>query len=283
MNKRLLYIFIGLSIFSFIIYNRIFRIRLPRELYIFPPFTNDVRWFFLFIVILWIFICIFIIYKSFLAFLEKEEKKTIFSSYSEIFALFINESIKEGYYFFRDIIGKYFYNNLYDIFSNFAPKYYNIMQILPKNSLLFISYFIRFLIVFMFLIDVFIFFKFNYFYKSLFLLLIPLFIKIIHYLLKDIAQENYNEYKDILGIKEKGINNRGEQLYSFNIKEDFSNLANQMDYFFNEFILCHNILVFLDSYDEAANFYNLRKNLIVYSLFLTGWSYILFKNLYLLI
>ena len=106
-------------------------------------------------------------------------------------------------------------------------------------------------------------------------------IKIIHYILKDIAQENYNEYHDILGIQYDGINDLGEQIYSFNIKEDYSNLANQIDYFMNEFILCRNILAFLDNYNETVNYYNLRINLIIYFLFFVGWVYILCKNIFL--
>ena len=127
----------------------------------------------------------------------------------------------------------------------------------------------------------FFFFEFKYFYKSLFLLIIPLIIKVVHFIFKDIAEENSNFFIDVLGIEDKGIDNQGKQIYSYNIKEEYSDSASEIGYYMNRFCICKDILFVIECYESYANHFNAKINLIVYSLFFIGWLSILLKNIYL--
>src|SRR3984957_4206481 len=177
-TKKNFYVIIGLSIFLFIFYVRIIRMRLPKDLDLFYP---DIKWIFLFVTINSIIMSLFIIYKNLCLYFHQEERETIFTIYGNKISAFIDKGILEGYDF---ICG--FHPHPYDIVSKIAD----------------------------------IFFKFNYFYKSLFLLVIPLIFKIIFYILRDFST-NITEIEEFINVAHV----EGDT-YKFTFKAEFKHFTN---------------------------------------------------------
>ena len=266
-TKKNFYVIIGLSIFLFIFYVRIIRMRLPKDLDLFYP---DIKWIFLFVTINSIIMSLFIIYKNLCLYFHQEERETIFTIYGNKISAFIDKGILEGYDF---ICG--FHPHPYDIVSKIADIFFNIFKNMSIAITLWLTFYIKCIISIIFLIDIFIFFQFNYFYKSLFLLVIPLIFKIIFYILRDFST-NITEIEEFINVAHV----EGDT-YKFTFKAEFKHLTN-IKVYMEQYILCKQIINYFDHYDYYSPWFTIRKNIIIYALFLIGWVYILIKNIFLL-
>lgn len=264
-----IYLLTGFFVFFYIFYIRLIVIRLPKNLDFFVPTTN---WVFIFIVIIWIVICIFIIYKNLQLYFEKE-KKSMFSDIITKMSIFLDKSIYESFNLLAGL-----HPEPYDLIAKFAKIFYKIMCKFPLEILIWISGFVRLLVVCLFLFDIFYFFKFNFFYKSLILLVLPLIIKIIIYILREFSTNLY-EIRSYLDITEGGLQpGTNYPIYLYSFKEEFKHY-DDLNYYKDNFIICRNITEFLQDYDLYNSFYNIRINLVIYTLYFCGWFFIVYKNL----
>ena len=264
---QLCYIVLGFFIISYVLYIRIILVRLPKELYLFTPAIN-----YKLIILMssWIIFSIYMLMKSIKILLYKG---TFTSSLISQMLLYIQRimlnSLLEVYQIFMASL-----NNSYALVSKLAEYFYTTVGHIHEGLFVFISYFIRFLIVIVFLIDVFYFFKLNYFYKFLTLLSIALFIKVLFYILKDFAS-NLNEAASYLTLIPDHKNPSNIQFKPSPGNEDID-----LEYHIQQFKLCSKLIGYLEVYDFLTNYYNPRMNLIIYGLYFVGWSYILIFNLY---
>lgn len=135
----------------------------------------------------------------------------------------------------------------------------------------------RLIILLCFFIDVFISHKFNYFYKSLILLLFYLICNSIIFILKDISfynrkyiTDNYITVQSDLGTNAFNVDfvstydgDRSDQMLHNHYTVWLCYLANCM---------------FADAYYEYVDKYNKYINVIYYGIFTLGWAYIVFQS-----
>jgi hypothetical protein len=262
----LLNILLALLIMGFTIYRRLIVIRLPKSLFI---FNDTVDYLSLNTVIIGFSISLFCLYQSLHYFFTKNNREyKLFTKLGEI----IENAILELYKWFCNQIP-----NIYRKVSLIAEIFYVLFHKHVECFLLLIMYFIRLIIVISFLIDIFIFFKFDYFYKSLYLLCISLFIKILIYLLRDFSL-NLEEVKLYLNIEDGGIDPETQLPITFySLKDDCKDL--NLDFCIKQYILCSKLTGYLRRYDLYANVFAPYFNLILYSLYFIGWSYIILFNI----
>lgn len=267
-----LYLITGFFIVIYIIYIRFFLVRMPKDLYIdFSSETYKIKIIFL---ILSIIICFFIIINNIIIEFNLNKKNNRFDIISGFITKIIDNSLKQLYTVFIS-----FFDDAYNITSKISTKFYNYCHIYPETLLLFITYIIRLIIVVIFLTEIIFVFKLNYFYKSFGLLCIILFIKIFIYVLRDFAS-NIEALEEALIIKDCGIDEETQlPITKYTLKPEYSD--NNLDYLIKEFILCNKLSGYLEMYDRYSKFFNSKFNILLYTLYLCGWLYILFCNLYL--
>lgn len=279
MNKinnilKYIYIIIGFFIVVYIIYIRLFLTRNPKDLQ-FNPLDNtyNIK---IFLVILSSIICINIIINNLLIILKLESTQKYFRIIITKVTLLIENSLKQ---FYTSIVLFYdkLYNNRCDFISKLSRKFYDFWHVYPEYYLLFIAYAIRILILLIFLFEIFIIFKLNYFYKSLTLLCVTLFFNFLLFLLKDFAELG-DTYKDALNITHVSIDVETQlPITNYSLKSEYQD--NDLEYVVNEFILCNKLSGYLEMYDKYVTYFNPRFNIIIYSLYLVGWLYVLYINL----
>ena len=265
------YILLGFVMVSYIIYVRIFLVRVPKDLRInFWSDNYNVKLLFLFLSII---ICFIIIIKNVLIELGIKSKENKLSVILENISNIIDISLKHFCSFLAC-----FFHNPEDILSYISDRFYYYWHKYPEYYLLFITYIIRSFIVLIFLIEVFFKFKLDLFYKSLSLLCIILVIKIFIFVLKDFAQ-NLEALREALIIKDCGIDEETVlPITNYSLKPGFED--NDLHYLIKEFIICNKLSGYLSLYDRYKTFFQPKFNIIIYSLYLIGWSFILFTNIF---
>lgn len=271
-SKYLFLIFnltLGFSLIIYTIYIRVFIIRLPKGLYIIT--NNQINIGLLLLIIISFFITLFIIYANFIILSNKITKESYFSEY----ILKITEIIENALYECYIFIGSRF-NDPYNKISYLVQKFYKYFQNTSETFFLFLLYIIRIIILISFLIDVFLYFRLDLMYKSLYLLCISLLIKILFFMLKDFSG-NLEEAQSYLIIEEQSINpDNNLPLTSYSLKKEFKDL--DLAYHVGQFILCSKITGYLKIYDRYAKFFTPYFNIIIYSFYLLGWLYIIIVN-----
>lgn len=268
-NKKIIIfinIIIGLLLIIFTIYRRIFVVRLPKSLYIFNDTINYVL---LVTVILGFLICsYYLIITIRLIFLKNKFKRNFFTKLNDI----IENALFEVYNSCANYIP-----DMFNKISLLAENFYALFHKRMEYTLLFLLFFIRLIIIIAFLIDIFIFFKFNYFYKALYLLCISLFIKIIIFILRDFAN-NLEDAESILIIEDRGIDSETQlPITTFKLKEEYKNL--NLQYYIKQYILCSKLTGYFEMYDCYSKFFTPYFNFSIYLLYLIGWLYILYQNI----
>lgn len=174
----------------------------------------------------------------------------------------ILDKIPDSYQKLRDL-SLYFYK----IYGYKSIKLCLIFIIIPYS-----------VITVMFFIDVFYFFKFKYFYYSLYLLIIPL---CYHIWLKLIAEttQKLKEIEKYLDI-EYSLCEDGRDDFTFMIKEEYLSEIpeNTFIYFTEEYISLIPLKGFLEQYYDIENHYKLRLSLVTYLIYWLGWIYIFTSN-----
>ena len=137
------------------------------------------------------------------------------------------------------------------------------------------------IILLIFLGEIFLTFKFQIFYKSLILLSLVLFVNFLIFVLKDFVQ-NLSIHQDVLIIKEESLDEKTQlQTIIYTLKPEYK--GNDINYVVREYVLCNKLLGFLHMYNLYAAFFNPRINFVISSLYLVGWLYILFVNIFIII
>lgn len=277
MNSRIIYILIGLFIVFYTFYMRVIHVRLPKNLF----FVENcyINYGLILIVILWIITSIVIIYQS-AKILLKKKKNYKFEFLINIIikiAEFIEKALLEFYSYLFNLVPDAYYK-----LAKLVAKFYNRFAHLEFLFIL-ISYFCRLIIVIIFLIDVFYFFKLHYFYKSLILLCVPICINIWYYILEDFSK-NLEDTESYLIIKHKGIDvetNLPITEYSPSAEYDFMD-RQTLNYYVKQYILLSKITGYLEVYNKILKYYGTLSKIIIYTMYLIGWLYVIYINLFLL-
>lgn len=275
---------LGLFIVLYVLYRRLYLVRLPKDLYIIT--NNQIK--ITFLVIIWITVIIlaYIIYQNISILYNKKVAESYLKKkmlqISTIIENAIDKSLYELYYFIGYILDKTYFRNSsvspYDIISYISRKFYKYFSKQPEYYLLFILYFIRFVILLCFLIDVFIYFRLELMYKSLYLLCISLLIKLLLFILRDFAS-NLELIRAFLIIEDSGINEEsGLPLTTYSFKEEYQKLNPSLDYYAVQFILIQKVSGYLEMYDRYSRYFSPRFNILICLLYLLGWLYVLYIN-----
>lgn len=265
-NKILNYIYIILGAFfvAYIIYIRFFLVRLPKDLH-FNALDNTYTLKMTFL-LMSIVICIYLIIKNIKEIFKIESKENAIKKILSFFSQIIEESLTR---FFAFIL--FFHHEPYELFSTVSRKFYDYAYKYPEYYLLFFTYFVRMIILLIFLGEIFLTFKFQIFYKSLILLSLVLFVNFLIFVLKD-----------VLIIKEESVDEKTQlQTIIYTLKPEYK--GNDINYVVREYVLCNKLAGFLHMYNLYAAFFNPRINFVISSLYLVGWLYILFINIFIII
>jgi len=267
---KYLYILLGFLLTLYILYIRIFLVRLPKELLI---KSNDILYFYkILLIIIPVIVCAAVIVNNILIELQYSQNTNKFKQVITFILGIIENSYKHLYSFLMSFI-----ENKYDIISNISYYFYKYAHKYSEYSLLFITYIIRLIIVLIFTYEVFFKFKLDLFYKSLGLLCINLIINLFVFVLKDFAT-NVDALKEALIIEDLGINQETQlPVTNYSLKPEYED--NDLQYVIQQFILCNKLTGYLDYHNRYVHFFSSKFNIIVYTLYLIGWSYILFQNL----
>ena len=206
---------------------------------------------------------------------KRRIKQHFFTTYGIKISEFFDRALFEVYR-----AGNFIIPDGYDKIARIANQFYLKFGNKPEGLLIFVSFFIRFIIVTVFLIDVFYFYKLDYFYKVLILLCIPLFNNLLIYILTDFAK-NLDEIKSCLIIKDLGMDNE-TKLPITRYSPSPGNEHIELNYYIEQFIICSKVSGYLQIYNSILQYYSLRCNIIIYVLYLIGWLFIVYKNIFLL-
>ena len=264
----LFYFIFGLFFSLYVIYIRFFIVRLPKDLLFFKDTSSNYR---VFLLLVSIMLCLYLIIKNYKNMFNIQATPSFFS----LIIFKVLDTLDQALNVFYNVI----MSIIPDAYSKVSYVAYNFYYYASKRTeflLLFIQYCIRFIIVFVFLIDVFIYFKLDYFYKIIFLFCFSLLCNILIYILKDFVQ-NLEEIEDALIITDKGIDtNTLLPITNYRLKEEYEHF--DLTYHVEQFILINKLKGYLEIYDKYYKFYNPRINIIIYSLYLVGWLYVLYIN-----
>lgn len=268
--KNLIYIIVGVLFISYMIYIRIFLVRLPKYLYFIQE--NTFKPSLCIFTCISVVTCLFMVINSFRYLMKNSIKSTnIFVIIADSFSNFLDNALYSVYNF-----GISFIADSYDKVSVLSNYFYKLFHTYCEYNFLFILYAIRIIILTAFLIDVFIYFKLFYFYKSLFLLCISLVIRIFFFILRDFAL-NLDDIKPMLIIEDRGIDEESQlPITNYKLQPGFEQY--DLRYTIEQFIICNKLTGYLEMYDRYANFFNPRVNIFIYTLYLLGWLYVLYVN-----
>jgi len=264
------YIVFGFILIGLLFYNRIIRERLPKVLYLFSPEFNYALFF---IMITWIIISLNVIYFS----IKVIYNIPITQNFMTKYFIKISEFVSTSLYKVHELLGL-LTPNLYDYISSFCWNFYLLFHNTREDFFSIISYFIRIIIVFIFIYDVFWNFKLDYFYNSLILLVIPIIKKVIFFVLRDFIT-NID-----LTLKPLVITHVADDNYVISRAKGYEHLTNnELNYYIQEYTRCAKIQGYLDEHRAYADYYLFRVNLVIYPLYLFGWFFVIVKNIYLFI
>lgn len=272
--KKFTLILFGLIIIILTIYFRVLNIKLPKDLMLVSD--GILHYNIMFIILFGFTISIVLLNFNINLMLDIKSKKNLFTkSFSKI-NIFMEDSLFEFYNF----ILQYIPNNI-DKISFFGQKFYLYFKNKTEVFFLIILTIIRFFILFAFLIDVFIFFKLEYMYKALFLLIITLIVRVMFFILRDFAN-NALELEKTLIITQEGFDDKSQMpIMSYKFQAQYEE-NNDLEYFVHQYILCNKLLGYFSNHDQIAYYIQPRLNSIIYLLYVIGWSFVFYKNLMLL-
>ena len=284
---KIISIFIGTLYVVFVIWNRLIRERLPRDIFI--DYNNYIlfAYFLLFFSSLYIVIYslreilqIHAKYRLLNKLIEKPIFEKIFRIGADIVINYILKGPKNLYEFlYKNIKIRPFIDKVCEFIaiSKFTDNISSLYFLLiVKNS-------INIFLLFIFMVEVFIFHQFHYFYKSLSFLLIPLIIEIFLFMIYHLAKRNKIIIEEWINFP---INDRGD---GFNMRLNIENKNNPLLEITDENLLLEIMKehakiwhYYLYSCMIIDNFYNLEKKvksylyIFIYLLYSIGWGYILF-------
>ena len=266
-----LYLLVGFSFILYIIYIRIIVVRLPRELFFFVNGTINVK--VIILVSMGVFVSLSILWINIKLFFNNQNNSNIFNKYFSRINGYINRSLFEVYK-----LGVTSIPNSLDKIPLIVSKFYTVFGNKAEEFFVFFVYFFRVIIVISFLIDVFYFFKFDYFYKFLTLLCIPIFVNILFFIITDYAN-NLEELNSLLIITNSVEDEKS--ITEYRLRPGNENL--DLKYLVDQYKLCFALNQYLKYYNMVLYFVSIRCNIVIYSLYLLGWLFILYKNVFLIV
>lgn len=246
-DKNLIYIIVGVLFISYMIYIRIFLVRLPKYLYFIQE--NTFKPSLCIFTCISVVTCLFMVINSFRYLMKNSIKSTnIFVIIADSFSNFLDNALYSVYNF-----GISFIADSYDKVSVLSNYFYKLFHTYCEYN-----------------------FKLFYFYKSLFLLCISLVIRIFFFILRDFAL-NLDDIKPMLIIEDRGIDEESQlPITNYKLQPGFEQY--DLRYTIEQFIICNKLTGYLEMYDRYANFFNPRVNIFIYTLYLLGWLYVLYVN-----
>jgi hypothetical protein len=266
--KAFFYFFIGILLVGFLIWNRLIR---SRDI---VDFVNTKPIYFLSLIIN-VLIISFLMYQIFCILNIKLKIKfssiSLFAKFTQKLNSVINDIFK--------ITFNYIFYNIPKVFS-LGDKLYKLGSYLYDNiylnklwlNLIVISFSVlpKVIVSLLFFYDVFIHQQLNLFFKSLILLIIPLFFSVFLYTLKDFSYTN----RKIIQTQHLDITKMANGNAVIKAKVEFKSQAQFKEYadMWNKF---GSILIFSGATQDLVIKYSLYVNLFCYLIYLIGWLYIL--------
>lgn len=278
-TKYYLFVSIGLFFFSFYVYVRFIRERLPRDLTIITLDGNLViiNYSLLLFTLLSIVISIFICTLNILILINKQ----IFYSSKEIpsflikLVKFIDQILASLHHFVVNLMDDP-YNKMKPLIITFYTKMNN------KEKYIIIAYYIPFLINCLALLyDIFLLNELHYFYKTLIILIIPLLLNIWFYSMLDWLEGGKEFVNDYLSVQHEYLPD-GQDKYLFKILPDKRDEVDTqfLKYCTQEYGFCMLLNTFIENYNSIKHFYGVRINILIYLCFVCSWLYVILKNIY---
>lgn len=264
-------ILIGLLIIFYTFYNRLIVIRLPKSLIIFNE--NVLNYILLVFILFNFFISCFLLIINIRQILDYKNSNGFFKSLVEKITYYLDNVLFEVYNYFLNLLP-----NSYEKMSKIASYFYSIFHKYTEELFVLILFTIRLSIVIAFLIDVFVFFKLHYMYKMLYLLCFSLTIRCVFYILRDFSK-NLQEIESYLDMKLVGYDYKDDlPIHEYSLKEEFQHL--DLPYYASHYILTSKLTGYLERYDYYSRVYTPYFNIMLYTLYLIGWSYVIIVNCY---
>lgn len=270
MNKKIVYIFqivCAIFIISSLFYFRLIVVRVPKNLYIVEDGYIKAN-----IIIMLIVGLSVTLYMLKINIYENKKTLNAIQKILEQILTFLEHALQE----LHVLIMTYIPDN-YEKMSYLSKKFYNTFEKKSEAYFLLILFIIRFIILITFLFDVFVYFELAFMYKALYLLCFSLMIQLWFYMLSNFA-ENLNDIREDLIIENLGIDEQTKlPITNYYLKEGVKHL--DLEYHVQEFILCSKLTGYLAMYNKYKTFLTPKINIVIYSLYLIGWLYILIVNL----
>ena len=274
-RKRILLFILGILLISRIIYRRL----VPRDsVEIIFEYNGLKIWLYSYLILINILLLLYIILEILLrakiiAFTKPRKYRAAWNR--ELRSLLINiVTIPSAA--FRTVYKYTFYqipqkNVFLDFGGKILIEYYKFSLPIIIISMLFCQVFVAIMLA----IDIFYFHKFNYFYKSLILLLYPLGMKSILYALKDYAEKGHSEMEEfaIPSYDEWTFIWREDKLGYFS-QDNFNRLIYSYVYLYNTLNTMKWISYYMDNYRPTQ-----WLNIFKHSLYILCWGYLLFNTI----
>ena len=263
---------------GFTIYRRFMNpSKTPRSL--FESTTEDqgllYLWLFTIFLVLWIYYCWRLWFYKKKDINIAEDKPGFFKQKFALFRFYIDEGTEK----------------LYGLSHYILPNYGDLLNILC-HGLLFHTQYVRHLVIIFtcipkivvamfFIVDVLYFKKFEYFYLSLYLLLLPLIYRLVTYLLNKFYDQNYPKFSDILIIKEYEKADGGT-LRTFEFRDEALRAEYDLEYYLTHVFQPVDMLpTILLSLKILKDGYGLYTNIFVYSMYSIGWGCLAYSYFFL--
>lgn len=265
------YLIFGLILVAYMFYIRVILVRLPKDLFLW----DDNKFYFnmCLMAFIWVTLSIYFIFNSIFSLLKKEIKLNKI----KIILVKLQELIERSLYEVYRLPDK-FLDNGYDTLANLANKFYEFWGKRDERIFVFIPYIIRIIILFAFLFDVFVNFKLDYFYRCLILLCFPISITLLFFMLKDFCS-NLEDAENMLIIEYEGIDIEiNLPITNYSPAPGYEDI--DIEYHVLQYILLNKLNGYLELYLAIQKYYSPSVNLIIYSLYLVGWLFVIIKNIY---
>jgi len=263
---------------GFTIYRRFMNpSKTPRSL--FESTTEDqgllYLWLFTIFLVLWIYYCWRLWFYKKKDVTIAEDKPGFFKQKLALLRFYIDEGTEK----------------LYGLSHYILPNYGDLLNILC-HGLLFHTQYVRHLVIIFtcipkivvamfFIVDVLYFKKFEYFYLSLYLLLLPLIYRLVTYLLNKFYDQNYPKFSDILIIKEYEKADGGT-LRTFEFRDEALRAEYDLEYYLTNVFQCIDKLpIILGVLKHLKDKYGLYTNIFVYSMYSIGWGCLAYSYFFL--
>ena len=264
---------------GFMIYRRFVNpSKTPRSL--FESTTEDqgllYLWLFTIFLVLWIYYCWRLWFYKKKDVNIAEDKAGFFKRKFALLRFYIDEGTEKLYNVSHYILPSY--GNLLHMLCNWL--YHNTQY--GRHLVITLVCIPKIVVAIFFIVDVLYFKRFEYFYLSLYLLLLPLIYRLLTYLLAKYYEFNYPKFEEILIIKDIGTDADGNlyKVYDF-IDENLSAEYDLLHYLQNVYYPIDKLVIYLEALRRLKDKYDSYTNIFVYSMYSIGWGCLAYSYFFL--